>query len=283
MSKTFFAGVALTLTLVLALSIFGFASDGFDSGLDSNVALEGSATENSIVAVSDKDEVVNTPQSSSGSSSDSGSSGEDESEEEVAGVGFAFDIDVDLPEANYNFFTDENGYAEITITAPSDYLDKLANEGNSYGMVLLWPITDIIPGGDGIAKSCSFRVDGEELFCEEGINIISHDSYLEDFGNYKSLVYEISIEGSAFRPRNYEIRSLVYDSERGITYPSEVKILTILDRNRMGDVNADGYTDKTDLEIVKYLFGRQESGRADVNGDGMVTFADITELLANWS
>ncbi|MEK6898526.1 MAG: dockerin type I repeat-containing protein [Nanoarchaeota archaeon] len=273
MNKMFFAGVALTLALVTMLSIFGFASEDFNSGIDSNAALEGSVTENSFVVIDDKDEVVNTPQSSSSSGSSKSRNSDNGIINRVVPVNLGLNVS-----SNITAFIDV-GYDKTWLgTDLPIYLELQSDVAIENDEAIRIELSGIGTGsGNPLVQTCSFMHGDSSTSCPE-LSVLSTVS--EQDGTVSIITLMLSTN-------NYNAG--VYGLEMSVQKTGEIvadkanpiKFL-LLDPNKKGDVNGDGVADVIDVEIVRYLIGRAETGRADVDGDKMVNFNDITEILANW-
>lgn len=287
MNKMFFAGVALTLSLVVVLSIFGFASEGFNSEIDSDVALEGSAVENSIEVISDKvaiagDNVQFNPLNFNSGSNNKKSKSRN-SDNGIINKVSPVQSFVNSPVGLEFAFIQNSFYQGESMDF---YLNVFGQpvEENRF-VVYFWSLNGAL--GDKCVFYNNGSIDdsqnesGENIYCNYLVPSEVAFGYDADRG-VPITEFTLTLSGENLGVGDYFVYAKAVPGDGSYT-DTEDHNIKVLGRNLHADVNNDGFVDKTDIEIVKYLIGRAETGKADVNGDGMATFADITEILANWS
>lgn len=281
----FMAGVFLAIVAIAAFSLVGFAYDQAANELSSSVSSESDVSSSATLDASFvSSEVISDDSKSSSSTKTSrsialsniGSLSLDSNmtTNVTTNLTEAISISLEVPSGEEEIFQDQTAHISAHIDAPIGYLATL-HQNDSLVAV---KVGNVGNGSDAIY--CFVYIDGNLAGCGDGITLTGYGT--ENRNGSEHRYYEVALDGSAFAPKHYTLSFEVRSITNSINYATQEQPFTVLSRNQTADVNGDGYANKVDVEIIKYLWGRSETGKADLDGDGVITIADVAQVILNW-
>ena len=126
-----------------------------------------------------------------------------------------------------------------------------------------------------------------KLLADGGIRIMSYSTSLKVYsGNSGALVsMSITADEAFTAPITISLNNILFTTPLGeeVAFTNETCEVTLPAVVKPGDVNGDGAVNIADVtELIDYLLNSEtaiDQGAADIDGDGIISIADVTELI----
>ena len=126
-----------------------------------------------------------------------------------------------------------------------------------------------------------------KLLADGGIRIMSYSTSLKVYSGNSGALVTMSITAyEAFTgPVTICLNNILFTTPLGeeVAFTNETCEVTLPAVVKPGDVNSDGTVNIADVtELIDYLLNSEtaiDQGAADIDGDGIISIADVTELI----